>query len=41
MGELTRRDFLIAGAAGLDLVGSFPLSRLFSGHHYAVLRKRG
>lgn len=31
----------VADTAGLEVVHSFPLSRLFSGHHYAILRKRG
>ena len=34
-GEL--RD--VARTAGLELVRTFPLARLFSGHHYAILRK--
>ena len=34
-GEL--RD--VAKTAGLDLIQTFPLARLFSGHHYAILRK--
>lgn len=34
-GEL--RD--VARSAGLELVQTFPLARLFSGHHYAILRK--
>jgi len=35
-GEL--RD--VARTAGLELVRTFPLARLFSGHHYAILRKQ-
>lgn len=35
-GEL--RD--VAEGAGWEVVASIPLSRLFSGHHYAVLRRR-
>jgi len=34
-GEL--RD--VARTAGLELVKTFPLARLFSGHHYAILKK--
>ena len=34
-GEL--RD--VARTAGLELIQTFPLARLFSGHHYAILRK--
>lgn len=29
----------VARTAGLELVRTFPLARLFSGHHYAILRK--
>lgn len=30
----------VAGSAGFDVVATIPLSRLASGHHYAVLRRR-
>jgi len=29
----------VAKTAGLELVATFPLARLFSGHHYAILKK--
>jgi len=29
----------VARTAGLELVRTFPLARLFSGHHYAILKK--
>jgi ubiquinone/menaquinone biosynthesis C-methylase UbiE len=31
----------IGAQFGLDLIASWPLSRLFSGHRYAIFRKRG